>query len=157
MTCFCWSFWINNFLSSKKDSETRFWFSRRKNFHVSLLLIKILFYLLTHSLWFKFTYLTAFVNLLLSFNFLFIGAALLLISTWLYSNPAVQSSSQRKEGLVWSTLNSRRRSSNILIIVKPLQTNRSYLILIPLNTKSILTIFDRFDHNYGSICVCVLQ
>ena len=87
MTCFCWSFWINNFLSNKKDSETRFWFSRRKNFHVSLLLIKILFYLLTHSLWFKFTYLTAFVNLLLSFNFLFIGAALLLISTWLYSNP----------------------------------------------------------------------
>ena len=37
-------------------------------------------------------------------------------------------------------------------MLKPLQTNWNYLILIPPNTQSILTNFDGFDHNYGSVC-----
>ena len=38
-------------------------------------------------------------------------------------------------------------------MAKPLQTNWNYFILIHPNVKSILTNFDGFDQNYGSICV----
>ena len=40
-----------------------------------------------------------------------------------------------------------------MIIVKPSQTNLNYLILIPPNIKGILTNFQGFDHNCGSIYV----
>ena len=40
-------------------------------------------------------------------------------------------------------------------MMKPLQTNRNYWILILPKTKGIFTIFDRFDRNYGSVFVFV--
>ena len=41
-------------------------------------------------------------------------------------------------------------------MVKPFQTNPNYLILMPINIKSILMKFDRFENNYGSIFVFLL-
>ena len=38
-------------------------------------------------------------------------------------------------------------------MAKLLQTNWNQFILIHPNIKSILTNFDEFDQNYGSICV----
>ena len=121
-------------------------FSRLNNFHVSSLLMKILFYLLTHSPWLLNHFLTAFCNLLNFSIFISIGAVLLPISMWFYSNPGskFKVSEEVKTG-------SRLGSENILILVKLLQSSRNYLILIPPNTESILVKFDGFDYNYGSI------
>lgn len=41
-------------------------------------------------------------------------------------------------------------SQNTLLMVKPLQTNPNYLILIAPIIKSLMTNFDGFDHNRGS-------
>ena len=115
--------------------------------------MRMWFYLLNHSLWLLNHLLKCFLQLLPFSNFLFIDAVLLLISTWFYSNPRgkFKFSEQAKTSLKYLFL--RQGLSNLFIMVKLLQTNQYFLILIPPNKKLILTNFDGFDHNYGSICV----
>ena len=106
--------------------------------------MKILFYL--------YLYVTSY--LLLVFISLALCYQLFLISTRFYSNPRgkFKFSGKTKTCLKYPFF-SRWGSSNILIMIKALQTKQNYLILIPPNAKSILTSFDRFNHNYCSICV----
>ena len=60
--------------------------SRLKNLHVSLLLMKILFYLLTQEPWILNHFLFS-ANLLSCSDFPFVTPVLLLISTWFFFNP----------------------------------------------------------------------
>ena len=102
-----------------------------KNFHLSLLLMKILSYLLTHSPWLLNHLLNCFLQS--ATCYLVVNFFSLVLSWFCFPRGSlpiltVNLSSQRKQRQVWSTLFSRRGSSNILIMVKQSQTNRNYLI-----------------------------
>ena len=107
--------------------------------------MKILFYRLTHSPWLLIFLLSCILQPLTLFQFSFPRGSIPIHT--------VSSHSQRKQGQVLSTLFSYDGGRQTFNYGQTVANQPNYLILIPPNTKSILTNFGGFDHNYGSVCV----
>ena len=107
--------------------------------------MKILFYRLTHSPWLLIFLLSCILQPLTLFQFSFPRGSIPIHT--------VSSHSQRKQGQVLSTLFSYDGGRQTFNYGQTVANQPNYLIMIPPNTKSILTSFDRFNHNYCSICV----
>ena len=128
-------------------------FSELKNFHVSLLLMKILFNLLAHCPWLLNHLLNCFLQSLPYSNFLFIAAVLVTISTWFFAIYAINSNSQSKRRQVWSYPFLKKEVFKHFNHDQTVANQPKLFHFDTSDTKSVLTNFDDFDHNYGSRCV----